>query len=110
MEFFSGLVQRQKLQDECLAIAWQNVQQRRYVLQDFIHFVAYRYVIWCTNIYVSLSAQIHLLNNFNGQPDMQILHKNILQSLSMLTADISSVFYNTDSCLIVVYVLSAKVI
>jgi hypothetical protein len=109
VEFFSGLVQRQKLQDECLAIAWQNVQQRRYVLQDFIHFVAYRYVIWCTNIYVSLSAQIHL-NNFNGQPGMQILHKNILQSLSMLTADISSVFYNTDSCLIVVFFFSAKVI
>jgi histidinol phosphatase-like enzyme len=41
-----------------------------------------------------LSAHINLiLNNFNGQPDMQILHKNILQSFNMLTADISSVFY-----------------
>jgi hypothetical protein len=41
-----------------------------------------------------LSAHINLiLNSFNGQPDMQILHKNILQSFNMLTADISSVFY-----------------
>ena len=70
------------------------------VLQNFIQIITYRYVIWCMNICIvmMLSAQINL-NNFNGQPDMQILHKNILQSFNMLTADISSVFYNTDSCL-----------
>jgi hypothetical protein len=46
----------------------------------------------------------------NSNKPKGVVIAGFLQSFNMLTADISSVFYNTDSCLIVVYALSAKVI